>query len=37
MNTTSLNLNYEPEIVVDTEPLSREDWLAYRRNGIGGV
>ncbi len=36
MNTTSLNLNYEPEIVVDTEPLSREDWLAYRRNGIGG-
>ena len=32
----SLNLNYKPEVVVDTENLSREDWLNYRRQGIGG-
>lgn len=32
----SLNLNYKPEVVVDTENLSREDWLSYRRQGIGG-
>ena len=32
----SLNLNYKPEVVVDTENLSREDWLGYRRLGIGG-
>lgn len=32
----SLNLNYKPEVVVDTENLSREDWLGYRRQGIGG-
>ena len=23
-------------MVVDTEPFSREEWLAYRRQGIGG-
>ena len=33
----SLNLNYQPEVVVVTENLSREDWLNYRRLGIGGV
>ncbi len=32
----SLNMNYKAEVVVDTENLSREDWLAYRRLGIGG-
>lgn len=32
----SLNLSYKPEVVVDTENLSREDWLGYRRLGIGG-
>lgn len=32
----SLNLNYEPAVFVDTENLSREDWLKYRRLGIGG-
>ena len=32
----SLNLNYQPEVVVVTENLSREDWLNYRRLGIGG-
>ncbi len=27
---------YEPEVIVDTDSLSREDWLGYRRLGIGG-
>ena len=31
-----LNLNYKAEVFVDTENLSREDWLSYRRKGIGG-
>lgn len=29
MNQT-VNVTYEPEVVVDTADLSREDWLAYR-------
>ena len=30
----SLNLNYQPEVVVVTENLSREDWYAlYRAAG----
>ena len=33
MNTA---LNYHPEVLVDTADLSREDWLDYRRLGIGG-
>ncbi len=36
MNQTSLNLNYEPEVIVDTDTLSREDWLSYRKLGLGG-
>lgn len=32
----SLNLNYQAEVVVETEDLSREEWLRYRRQGIGG-
>ena len=36
MSETSLNMNYEPEVVVDTDTLSREDWLSYRKLGIGG-
>ena len=36
MNETSLNMNYEPEVIVDTDTLSREDWLSYRKLGIGG-
>lgn len=36
MNQTSLNLNYEPEVIVDTDTLSREEWLSYRKLGIGG-
>ena len=32
-----LNLNYEPEIFVpDITVLSNEEWLQYRRMGIGG-
>lgn len=31
-----LDLNYEAEVFVDTENLSREDWLSFRRKGIGG-
>jgi len=29
-------LDYHPKILVDTSGLSREEWLAYRRKGIGG-
>lgn len=32
----SLTLNYKPQVLVDTENLSREEWLNYRRMGIGG-
>lgn len=28
--------NYEPLVLVDTAELSEEDWLEYRRQGIGG-
>lgn len=31
-----LNLNYKPQVLVETENLSNEDWLGYRRKGIGG-
>ncbi|MFQ8695476.1 MAG: YqaJ viral recombinase family protein [Alitiscatomonas sp.] len=31
-----LNLNYQPEVVVDTSGLTEEQWLGYRRGGIGG-
>ena len=36
MSETSLNMNYEPEVIVDTDTVSREDWLSYRKLGIGG-
>lgn len=36
MSETSLNMNYEPEVIVDTDILSCEDWLSYRKLGIGG-
>ena len=29
-------LNYQPQVLVDTAGISREDWLSYRRKGIGG-
>lgn len=28
--------SYQPRVLVDTTNLSREDWLAFRRQGIGG-
>lgn len=31
-----LSREYAPQIVVKTEGLPREDWLEYRRLGIGG-
>ena len=31
-----LRMDYEPEQVVDISTLSREQWLAFRRLGIGG-
>lgn len=36
MEQSIVTSTYEPEIVVDTDTLSREDWLTYRRLGIGG-
>lgn len=32
-NTTS---TYEPLVLVDTADLPEEEWLEYRRRGIGG-
>ena len=32
----SLEMNYEAEAVVETDKISREQWLDYRRLGIGG-
>ena len=32
----TLRMDYEPEQVVDISTLSREQWLAFRRLGIGG-
>lgn len=31
-----LNLNYEAEVLVETDGLTREQWLDYRKQGIGG-
>lgn len=32
----ALNLNYKPNVFVSTENLTEDEWLAYRRKGIGG-
>ncbi|BDF35908.1 hypothetical protein CE91St62_39690 [Lachnospiraceae bacterium] len=32
----SLNLNYQPQVFVDTAQMTREVWLQNRRHGIGG-
>ena len=32
----SLNLTYKAEVVVDISNLTREEWLTYRKKGIGG-
>lgn len=31
-----LNLNYEPEQIIDASTLTNKEWLGYRKNGIGG-
>ena len=36
MNDTVVTNTYEPEVIVDTDVLSRDEWLNYRRLGIGG-
>ena len=36
MDYSTVTSTYEPEVIVDTDTLSREDWLTYRRLGIGG-
>ncbi len=33
---STLRMDYEPEQVIDISNLTREDWLSYRRLGIGG-
>lgn len=35
-NEMVLRLMYEPQELVDTSNLSNEEWLSYRRRGIGG-
>ena len=32
----ALDLNYKPNVFVHTENLTEDEWLAYRRKGIGG-
>lgn len=32
----SLNLQYEPEVVAETTGLTNEEWMEYRKIGIGG-
>ena len=32
----ALDLHYKPAVFVDTSGLSREQWLEYRRKGLGG-
>lgn len=36
MSEAALNMNYEPMVLVDTEGLTEEDWLSWRRKGLGG-
>lgn len=32
----ALNLNYQPAVLVKTENMPEEEWLSWRRKGIGG-
>lgn len=32
----ALNLNYQPVSLVDTSTLTNEEWLQWRKKGIGG-
>lgn len=36
MSENQLNLNYKPKVLVETEGLTEEEWLSWRRKGIGG-
>ena len=36
MMSNIINLNYTPNVLVDTENLTEEEWLSWRRKGIGG-
>lgn len=36
MSDVTLNLNYSPNVLVGTENLTEEEWLSWRRKGIGG-
>lgn len=31
-----LELNYQPKVLIDTTTLSEQEWLEYRKQGIGG-
>ena len=33
----ALDLNYKPIALVDTSALAEEEWLAWRKKGIGGI
>ena len=32
----SLDLNYKPNVFVETANLTEVEWLAWRRKGVGG-
>lgn len=32
----ALDLNYKPNVLVDTSNLTEDEWLAWRRKGVGG-
>ena len=32
----SLDLNYKPNVFVETASLREDEWLAWRRKGVGG-
>ena len=36
MNQKEINLYYEPSVLVETEGFTEQEWLSYRRFGIGG-
>lgn len=36
MSGDKLNLDYEPKVLIETEGLTEEEWLSWRRRGIGG-
>ena len=36
MSKHTMNLSYQPTEVISTEKLAHEDWLDFRRQGIGG-